>query len=314
MALNSANIGIKNYYSSEIDKSPLQIQNYNFSADSTFHQIGDVTKVKGADYTHIQLIIGGSPCLQLSSINTKDRSGLAGKDSSLFYEFVRIIKEIKAAKPNGDKLYILLENVASMPNSEKNKITLALSEALGEDIKPIKIDSALCSPSHRRRYYWTNIPNITQPSPTGIKLQDILVNGFADRDKGNVILSSNVTLTNGIKRYYQRNIGNIIFKDKEFAELQVEQKLLSYPSILNKSRYKGKSRSATDEYEFGNGCYRLPSVLEYERMMTIPDGYVSNVLNVSKTEKIKTIGLSFTVDVISHLLKPLNEILLLEKF
>jgi len=161
LALERAGIKINKYYSSEIDKSALAIQNYHYSGDTNFIQLGDVKNIKGADYAHIQLIIGGSPCTNLSSINPKDRSGLAGSESSLFYEFARIIKEIKAVKPKGDRLFVLLENVSSMKNSEMSKISLALSAALGEDIKPIKIDSALVAPAHRRRYYWTNIPNIT---------------------------------------------------------------------------------------------------------------------------------------------------------
>jgi len=309
-ALERAGIKINKYYSSEIDKSALAIQNYHYSGDTNFIQLGDVKKVNGVALSdEIDLVIFGSPCTQLSAVNTKDRSGLEGEDSKLYFEARRILCEIFVAQPLNKKLYFLMENVASMSNKNRDIITASLREIFDDELQLIKIDSALVAPAHRRRYYWTNIPNITQPSPTGIKLQDILENGFVDRDKGNVILSSNVTLTNGIKRYYQRNIGNIIFQDESFALLPMEEKLLAYPFLLHKSGYKGKSRSATDEYEFGNGCYRLPSVLEYERMMTIPDGYVGNTPNVSKTEKIKTIGLSFTVDVITHLLKPLNEIL-----
>lgn len=50
----------------------------------------------------------------------------------------------------------------------------------------------------------------------------------------------------------------------------------------------------------------LPSVLESVRLMTFPDGFISKVQGVSKTEKLKLIGLSFSVDVIVHLLKSLK--------
>jgi hypothetical protein len=46
--------------------------------------------------------------------------------------------------------------------------------------------------------------------------------------------------------------------------------------------------------------------LELERLMTFPDGYISGVEGVSRTEKKKLIGLSFTADVIAHLLKGLK--------
>lgn len=306
LALDKNETPIFNYYSSEISGPALRIQNYNFSADTTFHSIGDVTKINGADYAHCQLVVGGSPCTQLSSVNSIDRSGLEGKDSSLFYEFVRIVKEIKQAKPEGEKLFVLLENVASMPKIEKNKITKALSEALQQEIEPIRIDSALVAPAHRRRLYWSNLTGLTVPHEIESNYQDILINGSTDKKKANVILSNNVTLTNGLFRHHTRTIGNIVYKDAKFAKLPSEQKLLEYSIILEKSKYKGQAGSVPDEFGFPNGCYRLPSVLEAERMMTIPEGHVSSVSNVSRTEKHKAIGLSYTVDVVAHLLQDLT--------
>jgi DNA (cytosine-5)-methyltransferase 3A len=76
-----------------------------------------------------------------------------------------------------------------------------------------------------------------------------------------------------------------------------------YPEIFKASGYDYRTHRGGDEYQFPNGCYRLPSVLELERMMTFPDGYVSSIPNVSRTQKQKALGLSFTVDVITHLLK-----------
>ena len=309
LALEKAGIKVKNYYSSEIDKSALAVQNYHYSADTSFHQIGDVKNIDGVKYAHeIDLVIFGSPCTQLSSVNSKDRSGLEGPDSSLFYEAYRILNEIFAFQPATKHLYFLMENVASMSNKNRDKITYDLSITF-PDLKLLKIDSALVAPAHRRRYYWSNLPNLSQPQPVNIKYQDIVENGYVDRDKANVLLSTNVTLTNGINRCYTRNIGNIIFKDIEFAELPKEGKLLTYPFILHQSGYKGQSKIINSEYAFPNGCYRLPSVLESERLMTIPDTYVSDVPNISKTEKQRIIGLSFTVDVVAHLLKPLKDIL-----
>ncbi|MFA7272532.1 MAG: DNA cytosine methyltransferase [Crocinitomicaceae bacterium] len=305
LALKKNDIQISNYYSSEISEPALRIQNYNFSGDTTFHSVGDVTKINGADYAHCHLAIAGSPCTQLSSVNSVDKSGLEGKDSSLFYEFVRIIKEIKQAKPQGEKLFILLENVASMPSKEKEKITEALSEAMGEPIEPIKIQSSLIAPASRSRLYWSNLTGLTVPQPIQSDFQDVLVNGYTDKKKANVVLSNNVTLTNGIYRHYKRSIGNIVYQYEDFAKLPTFQKLLDHPAILEKSEYKGRAGSAQDEYSYPNGCYRLTSILEEERMMTIPEGHVSCVSDVSKTEKHKAIGLSFTVDVVAHLIKDL---------
>ena len=306
LALTKAGLEIENYYSSEIDPSALKVLEYHYSANTSFHNIGDVTKVDGMDYLDVDLVIYGSPCTQLSSVNPSNRTGLEGPDSSLFYEAIRLLKTIYVFRNIGKPLYFLMENVASMPNKDRDKITAELEYIFEDSVQLLKINSSLVSASNRRRYYWTNIPDVTIPESLNITFQDILENGFADREKANVLLSTNVTLTNGIFRYYKRNIGNIVFKNKSFAELPPEEKLIIYPEILRNSGYNGKAKSITDEYSFPNNAYRLPSVLELERLMSFPDGYISSVPNISRTEKKKIIGLSFTMNVVSHLLSSLK--------
>ena len=307
LALEKAGIKINKYYSSEICPHALAIQNHNYSGDTNHIQLGDVCKIDGIELREeIDLIIFGSPCTNLSSVNSKDRRGLEGTESKLFFEALRIIKDIYLFAPLSKKIYFLMENVASMSKKDKDIITQELKSVF-DDTQLIKINSADVSPANRRRLYWSNIPNIGVPEPKPIKYQDMLVNGYVDREKANVLLGSNCTLTNGIFRYYKMNIGNIIFKDEGFANQFESSKLLQYPILLKDSGYTGKSRSGFGEYDFPNGCYRLPSVLESERLMTIPDGYVSDVPSVSKTNKLKAIGLAMTVDVIAGLVANLKQ-------
>lgn len=306
LALEKAGIKINKYYSSEIDKSALKIQKHHYGADPNFIQLGDVKNISGFDLAdEIDLVVFGSPCTNLSSINPIDRRGLEGSESRLFYEALRILREIYVFQPYNKKVYFLMENVASMRAADREKITEELTNIFEDEVQLLKIDSALVAPAHRRRLYWTNIPNVTIPKPTGLSYADILENGYVDRDKANVLLSGNVTLTNGIFRHYKMSIGNIIFKDKDYADLPVEEKLIEYPNILTTSGYVGKARIIEDELAFPNGCYRNPTIKEYSRMMTIPEDYVDSVEGVSKTEKQKTLGLAFTVDVVAHLLQGL---------
>ena len=110
--------------------------------------------------TDIDLMVGGSPCQDLS-IAKKDRKGLDGERSSLFWEYVRILREVKPK-------YFILENVASMPKEAKETITRELG------VEPIMINAALVSAQNRKRLFWTNIPNVTLPDDKGILLRDIL--------------------------------------------------------------------------------------------------------------------------------------------
>ena len=306
LALEKAGVKIHKYYSSEICPHALAIQNHHNSDDINYIQLGDVCKIDGMELCEeIDLVIFGSPCTQLSSVNAKDRRGLEGNESKLFYEALRILKEIYVFAPFNKKIYFLMENVWSMNKKDKDEITKELT-SIFDDTQLVMINSADVAPANRRRLYWTNIPNVGVPEPIQIKYEDVIVNGFVDREKANVLLGTNITLTNGIFRYYKMNIGNLIYKDQEFANSTSEEKLLAYPFLLNKSGYMGKSRSGFGEYDFPNGCYRLPSVLECERLMTIPDGYVSGVAGVSKTNKLKAIGLAMTVDVIAGLVANLK--------
>ncbi|HET8963339.1 MAG TPA: DNA cytosine methyltransferase [Chitinophagales bacterium] len=305
LALDKAGIKIKKYYSSEIDKSALAVQSHHYSRNSNFIQLGDIRGIDGRALKDIDLVVFGSPCTNLTSINYKDRRGLEGDESKLFYEALRILRELNSTKPIDKKLYVLMENVASMSKINAEKITTELKSVL-EDIQLLKVDSELIAPAHRRRLYWTNIPGVTIPEPIKIKYGDVIENGFVDKEKANVVLSSNVTLTKGIYRHYEHSIGNIIFKDENFASYSTREKLAIYPFVLELSNYKSKSGITKKEYDFPNGCYRLPSIKELSRLMTIPDHYLCEVDSISRTEKERLTGLSFTVDVIAHLLRPLK--------
>ena len=154
-ALQRAWIPIDVYYASEIDKYAIQIAKKNHP---DIIEIWDVTQVRWEDYKDVDIIIGGSPCQWFSMawkmLNFDDPR------SKLFFEFVRLVKEIQPK-------YFLLENV-KMKKEFRDKI----SEIMW--CEPILIDSALVSAQHRERYYWTNIPWITQPEDRGILLKDIL--------------------------------------------------------------------------------------------------------------------------------------------
>ena len=165
-SLKELNIPVEKYYASEIDKYAISITQKNFP--NTI-QLGDIKNIKGEDFTNIDLIIGGSPCQDLS-IAKKNRKGLKGNRSSLFYEFVRLVKEVKPR-------YFILENVNSMPKEDKETIT---KELFG--IEPIMINAALVSAQNRKRLFWVGKRvedtyervEISQPEDKGILLKDIL--------------------------------------------------------------------------------------------------------------------------------------------
>jgi DNA-cytosine methyltransferase len=165
LALEANGIKVDKYYASEIDKYAIKVTQAN--RPDTIH-LGSVVGLHLEE--NIDLLIGGSPCQDLS-IAKKDRKGLSGDRSSLFYEYVRILNEIKPK-------YFILENVASMPKEAKQTIT---EELFG--IEPVMINASLVSAQNRKRLFWVGKlqsdgsykqVEISQPEDRGILLKDIL--------------------------------------------------------------------------------------------------------------------------------------------
>jgi DNA (cytosine-5)-methyltransferase 1 len=79
--------------------------------------LGDVTKISGADIAPVDIITFGSPCQGLSIAGKKE--GLADQRSGLFYEAVRIIKEMRIATDEKQPLFAVWENVFGAFSSNK---------------------------------------------------------------------------------------------------------------------------------------------------------------------------------------------------
>lgn len=275
LSIRELGLPIDTYYASEIDKNAIKVTQHHFPGTI---QLGDVRGIDDKTIESlgdIDLMIFGSPCTDLSSINKNSRQlGLDGEKSSLFYEALRILKKVQ---PH----YWLMENVASMPSWDRDKI----SKELG--CEPILINSELVGGAKRARYYWTNIPNITQPLDRGITLQSILEYGYADKLKANAVLTRNVPHTvNGLRRYLTKSIGNVKFLSPSFAYLPKEVKLQRL------ERYNDETIKKV---------FEPLSPLELERLQTLPDGYVSE--HLKKTPSSHAVGNSFTSEVIKNILK-----------
>lgn len=161
VALERAGIKVDRYFASEIDKYAETISKNNYP---NIERLGDVVFIQGGNLPKIDLLIGGSPCQNLSIAG--NRKGLKGGESQLFWEFVRLKKECKPK-------WFILENVASMKKSDRDIISKIMK------CKPVMINSALVSAQQRKRLYWTNIP-VSQPKDKEIILKDIVESSVDD--------------------------------------------------------------------------------------------------------------------------------------
>lgn len=160
LALNRAGIEYENYYASEIEANAIKITQANYPKTV---QLGDVRFLDFTKFENVDLLIGGSPCQDLS-IAKENRKGLSGERSGLFFRFVDALRQCKPK-------YFLLENVASMTKENKDIITQILG------VEPVLINSDLVSAQSRKRLYWTNIGQIGQPENLNIFLKDIVESG-----------------------------------------------------------------------------------------------------------------------------------------
>jgi len=174
LALERASLPVECYDAFEIDKYAVTVSKKNYP-DIVHHGNvfdGDFTQFKWYD-----LLLGGSPCTYWS-IAKKDRETTSdGMGFNLFMQYVRALRESECK-------YFLYENNYSIHQNIKDEI----SNYLG--VEPIMINSALLSAQNRKRCYWTNIPNVTQPDDLGIMLADVLENGMPWQDKSYCMTAS----------------------------------------------------------------------------------------------------------------------------
>ena len=108
-------------WSSEIEKFPCEVTAKRFP---NMKQLGDITKINGRKIEPVDIIAGGSPCTDLSIAGK--REGLAGKQSGLFMEQIRVIKEMRdetskrATEPVRPR-YAVWENVPGAFSSNKGE-------------------------------------------------------------------------------------------------------------------------------------------------------------------------------------------------
>jgi len=322
--LERANIPIATYYASEIDKHAIAVSQANYP---DIVRLGDVRQITELPVP-IDLLIGGSPCTDLS-IAKKDRQGLAGSQSSLFWEYVRLWKALTPT-------YFVLENVASMPKADRDTITKELG------VEPVLFDASLVSAQSRRRLFWTNL-TFDLPADRGILLKDILqpdaevdptmvVNGKAfcltasyfrggegqweyehnkaRRQRTMVKLGHIGTGDAQGNRVYDptgksvtlsANGGGLGAKTGLYLTKRQEANLRDLDQkahCLTSTNYKGSQANGTTLVNQSSQIRKLTPI-ECERLQGLPDNYTAGI---SKTQRYKCLGNAFNVDVVAHIL------------
>lgn len=123
---------IEPVWASEIEPFPMRVTAKWFP---NMKQLGDVTKINGAEIEPVDIITFGSPCQDLSVAGRQ--AGIhEGTRSCLFFEAVRIIKEMRHATSDKYPRFAVWENVPGAFSSNNGKDFLAVLQALCEIKEP----------------------------------------------------------------------------------------------------------------------------------------------------------------------------------
>uniref|UniRef100_A0A7N6F6I6 DNA (cytosine-5-)-methyltransferase n=1 Tax=Anabas testudineus TaxID=64144 RepID=A0A7N6F6I6_ANATE len=138
------------------------------------HDVRNITKKNIQEWGPFDLVIGGSPCNDLSIVNPA-RKGLYEGTGRLFFEFYRLLSEAKPKEGEDRPFFWMFENVVAMGVNDKRDISRFL------ECNPVMIDAIEVSAAHRARYFWGNLPGMNRPLCASgmdkLELQDCLEHG-----------------------------------------------------------------------------------------------------------------------------------------
>lgn len=123
--------GIAPVWASEVEPFPIRVTTKRLPFMKHY---GDITTIDGGKVEPVDIITFGSPCQDMSVAGRRD--GLDGSRSSLFYEAVRIIKEMRCATGGKYPRYIVWENVPGAFSSNKGEDFKAVLEAVIGIVQP----------------------------------------------------------------------------------------------------------------------------------------------------------------------------------
>ena len=281
LSLIGAGKKINNYYTSEICKNAIKINESNFNDETNF---GDVNKWRewDIDWCSIDLLVGGSPCQGFSRAGNE--LNFNDSRSKLFFVFVDILNHIKSLNP---MVKFLLENVKMRKEYEE-----IITNYMGVD--PVIIDGKEGHLQSRPRLWWFNFDKKKSYIGQYNDISDILcctefdekklsdnsrVKGVTENDRGFRAHRGDARKT-GISE-----LGRILKPTAKYTDTITTT---HPPKILTKSN--------------GDIYYRSASIAECELLSGLPVGYTRVA---SDRQALKAIGNGWHVGITTDILDAL---------
>uniref|UniRef100_S4RQV8 DNA (cytosine-5-)-methyltransferase n=1 Tax=Petromyzon marinus TaxID=7757 RepID=S4RQV8_PETMA len=157
LVLKDLGIKLERYVASEICEDSIVVGTVRHEGKITY--VGDIrnlTRKHILEWGPFDLVIGGSPCNDLSIVNPARKGLYAEGTGRLFFEFYRLLHEAKPKEGEDRPFFWLFENVAAMGVNDKRDISRFL------ECNPVMIDAKDVSAAHRARYFWGNLPGMNR--------------------------------------------------------------------------------------------------------------------------------------------------------
>jgi DNA-cytosine methyltransferase len=303
---------------SEVDKHAIAVYKHHFPTHENMGSVTDITEkqIKKIIQNNggIDLIIGGFPCQNLSSLarcfKYTNSDGLEGPKSSLFYSMIQVIKWIK--KHNPVQLHLLAENNASMSSTNKKLITDTFEGVFEIPIYCTDLNGIDFGVQKRRRLYWTTWKVVSE----GIKCEQTWDDVLEPIEKCKHILSDKHILGTCSKIYPKQNKFPLLpVKAHDntwiFEESKIENSISKWQRGFNSDTRNQNSNPITRNLNMANSLIdrrigndkfiiRYFEPIEVERLFWIPEGWVST--RCSKSRCFKLLGNTVIIKVIEHIL------------
>lgn len=175
LVLRDLGFKVDQYVASEVCEDSISVGVVRHEGKIQYvHDVRNITKKNLLEWGPFDLVIGGSPCNDLSIVNPA-RKGLYEGTGRLFFEFYRLLSEAKPKEGENRPFFWMFENVVAMGVNDKRDISRFL------ECNPVMIDAIEVSAAHRARYFWGNLPGMNRPLCASgmdkLELQDCLEHG-----------------------------------------------------------------------------------------------------------------------------------------
>ncbi|XP_031435609.1 DNA (cytosine-5)-methyltransferase 3A-like isoform X2 [Clupea harengus] len=214
LVLRELGIQVDRYVASEVCEDSITVGLVRHQGRIMYvGDIRNVTRRHILEWGPFDLVIGGSPCNDLSIVNPA-RKGLFEGTGRLFFEFYRLLHEARPKEGDRRPFFWLFENVVAMGVSDKRDISRFL------ECNPVMIDAKEVSAAHRARYFWGNLPGmnrlvreepLTAMNSDRVDLQNCLEHGrTAKFDKVRTITTRSNSIKQGKDQHFP-----VYMNDKE---------------------------------------------------------------------------------------------------